>query len=269
MDVLSGYSHSLLYLHLKKYNMLKKIIGPSPAVFVIKKVGSSLFCRGGSENTVLQPNQYTEGASEPKPPRITQIDLNKLLQNKVKRKLTKNEKLIKDVVERAELSRAVSEKNFKNLEEMYEFVHKYKGYLRLKRFIPLSIVAPFTSTELSKMAYATALGSKSIVLTIPGVIGYSLPAYFFFHMSYFYAPDKFKQLCQAGKYTFGAGFMLVNFMVDGLAEPVEEKIFGEAVPIDINKTGGTIPSDIGTIDDLRKLLEDLKQTSKEFGKKTY
>ena len=68
---------------------------------------------------------------------------------------------------------------------------------------------------------------------------------------------------------FGAGFMLVNYMVDGLGEHVEERIFGEAVPIDINKTGGTIPSDIGTIDDLRKLLEDLKQTSKEFGEKSY
>ena len=253
--------------------MLKQIIGGSPAIFVIKKVGSHLFCRGRSENTVLQPNQefiqQTEGASKPKPERITQIDLNKLLQNEAKRKLTKNEKLIKDVVEKAELSRAVSEKDFKNLEEMYEFVHKYKGYLRLKRFIPLSIVALVTSTELSKIAYASALGSKSVVLTIPGVIGYSLPAYFFFHMLYFYAPDKLKPLCQAGKYTFGAGFMLVNYMVDGLGEHIEETIFGEAVPIDINKTGGTISSEIGTIDDLRKLLEDLKETSKEFGKKTY
>jgi hypothetical protein len=176
--------------------------------------------------------------------------------------------LIKDVVEEAELSRAISEKDFKNLEEMYEFLHKYKGYLRLKRFIPLSIVAPFISTKLSKMAYAAALGSKSIVLTIPGVIGYSLPAHFF-HMSYFYAPDKLKTLFQTCKYTFGAGFRLVNYMVDGLGEHVEERSFGKAVPIDINKTGGTIPSDIGTIDDLRKLLEDLKETSKEFGKKTY
>lgn len=250
--------------------MLKQIIAGSPAVFIIKKVGSSLFCRGGSENTVLQPNQeFIQYTSEPKPSRIKQISLNKILQNEAKRKLTKNEKLIKDIVEKAELSRAVSEKDFKNLEEMYEFIHKYKGYLRLKRFIPLSIVAPFTSTELSKMAYAAALGSKSVALTIPGVIGYSLPAYFFFHMSYFYAPDKLKPLCQAGKYTFGAGFMLVNYMVDGLGEHVEERIFGEAVPIDINKTGGTIPSDIGTIDDLRKLLEDLKQTSKEFGEKSY
>lgn len=54
---------------------------------------------------------------------------------------------------------------------------------------------------------------------------------------------------QAGKYTFGAGFMLVNYLVDGLKKHVEEKIFGEAVPININRTGGTIPGDIGTVND--------------------
>lgn len=253
--------------------MLKQILGHSPAVFIIKKFGSSLLCRGGNEYATLPPTQefgeFTEKASEPKLPRMTQLQLNELLKNKAKRKLTRNEKLIKAVVEQAELSRAVSEHDFKNLEEMYQFLQKYKRYLRIKRFIPLSVVAPLTTTELSKMAYAAALGSKSVVLTIPGVIGYSLPAYFFFHMSYFYAPDKLKPICQAGKYTFGAGFMLVNYIVDELGEYVEEKIFGEAVPIDINTTGGTIPGDIGTVNDLRSLLEDLKLTSKEFAKKTY
>lgn len=57
--------------------MLKLIIGSSPAIFIPKKVESSLFCRGGSEKTVLYPNQefvqLTEGASEPKPPRMTQL----------------------------------------------------------------------------------------------------------------------------------------------------------------------------------------------------
>jgi len=88
-------------------------------------------------------------------------------------------------------------------------------------------------------------------------------------MSYFYTLDKLKPLCQVGKYTFGAGFMLVNYMLDRLGKHIEDRIFGEAIPIDINKTGGAIPSDIGTIDDLRTLLEDLKETSKKFGTKTY
>jgi len=253
--------------------MFKQIIGTYPAVFVIKKVGSSLFCRGGNETTVLDPNQefvqLIEEASEPKPRRMTQLEVNELLKNKAKRKLTKNEKLIKSVVEQAELSRVVSEHDFKNLEEMYEFLQKYKVYLRLKYFIPLGMVAPLISTELSKMAYDAAIGSKSVVMTIPGVIGYSLPAYFFFHMSYFYAPDKLKPICQVGKYTFGAGFMLINYLVDELGELFEEKLFGEPVPIDINKTGGIIPGDIGIVDDFRTLLKDLKTTTQEFSKKPY
>ena len=242
--------------------MLKQFIGPSPALFVFKKVGSSLFLRGGSDI----PVRLTD---EPKPPRMGSKELRQHLSNKAKNQLTRNEALVQSIIERAELARVVSETDFQNLEDMYAFIHKYKGYLRLKRFIPFGIVGPLTATELSKMAYACALGSKSVAITIPGVIGYSLPAYFFFHMSYFYAPDKLKPICQAGKYTFGAGFMLVNYIVDELGEHVEEKIFGEAVPIDINKTGGTIPGDIGTVNDLRSLLEDLKSTSQEFTKKTY
>ena len=63
--------------------------------------------------------------------------------------------------------------------------------------------------------------------------------------------------------------MLINYLVDALSEPVEERFFGEAVPIDINKSGGTIPADIGTVDDLRHLLEDLRSTTQDFTKKSY
>lgn len=85
-------------------------------------------------------------------------------------------------------------------------------------------------------------------------------------MSYFYAPDKFKPLCQARKYTFGESFMILNYLVDELGKVIEDRIFKETVPVDINKTVGTIPSDIGTVDDLRKLLKELKQTSDEYTK---
>ena len=149
---------------------------------------------------------------------------------------------------------------------MYEFMQKYKSYLRLKRFIPLSLVALLTSSKLSKIAYFAALGSKSVVLTIPGIRGYSLPAYLFFHMSYFYAPDKLKPICQAVKYNFGIGFIIVNYLVDELGERGEEKFFREAVPIDINKTSEIFLCDIETISDLRSLLEDLKEISQEFTK---
>lgn len=55
--------------------------------------------------------------------------------------------------------------------------------------------------------------------------------------------------------------MLVNYMVDELGEVLKEKMFGEAVLIDINKTSKTIPNDIRTIDDLRQLLANVKKTS--------
>jgi len=117
---------------------------------------------------------------------------------------------------------------------MYQFRRKYKTYLRLKRIIPFGIITSLTSTELFKIAYAATLGSKSFAFTIPGAIDYSLSVFFFFHMSYFYAPDKLKPICQAGKYTFGFGYMMVNYIVDEIIESVEEKVFGEPVPIDIN-----------------------------------
>lgn len=148
---------------------------------------------------------------------------------------------------------------------MYEFILKYKNYLRLKRFIPLTIVAPFTNTELSKMAYAAAIGSKSVSLTLPGLIGYSLPAFFFFHMSSFYLPDKFKPICQVCKYTFGAPIWIVSSVTDQLMGGDEEIFFGEEVPIDLVGTGGTIPKDIGDINKLRTMLDDMK----DFGQKTY
>ena len=61
-------------------------------VFIfIKKLVSRLFCHGGSENT---PNQafvgFTEVASDPKPPRMTPVQLTELLRNKAKKKLMKN-----------------------------------------------------------------------------------------------------------------------------------------------------------------------------------
>jgi hypothetical protein len=105
--------------------------------------------------------------------RLSTKELRRLLTDK-KLKLTPEQKLVKSVLKEVNLSRNISAEDFKNAQEMYDFRRSYKNYLRIKRFIPLSLVAPFTGSELSKMAYAAVLGSKSISLTFPGLIGYFL-----------------------------------------------------------------------------------------------
>lgn len=45
---------------------------------------------------------------------------------------------------------------------MYEFRQKYKKYLRIKPILRLSIIAPFTGNELSKMTCTATLGSKAV-----------------------------------------------------------------------------------------------------------
>jgi hypothetical protein len=54
--------------------------------------------------------------------------------------------------------------------KFYGFMQKYKNYLRIRRFIPLSMVSPLTSNDLSRMAYAFVTVSKSTVIIIPGLI---------------------------------------------------------------------------------------------------
>ena len=64
----------------------------------------------------------------------------------------------------------ISKNTFKNVEKMYELRRKYKSYLQIKCLIPLNVIGLFTCNELSKIAYAAELGSKSIALTLLGFI---------------------------------------------------------------------------------------------------
>jgi hypothetical protein len=258
-----------LYLLKKRFmfKRFKKILGPSLLLKGVKKIRNRLFFRGGSDNDVcISDEAFFEALMETipsKPRRLSNKEVQELLSSTAR--LTKEQKIVRSVLEEVNLSKAISEKGFQSIQEMYDFRRKYKYYLRLKRLIPLSLIAPFTTTELSKMAYAAALGSKSISLTLPGLVGYSLPAFFFFHMSGFYAPDKLKPFCQACKITLGAPIWIIGSLTDGLMAVPEEIFFGEEVPIDVVGTGGTIPGDLGDINKIREILDEMR----DFSKKTY
>jgi hypothetical protein len=243
--------------------MFKQILGPSPLLWGVKKLHMHLFFNGSSQNNdvCLSDEAFLKLMTEPsdadpnknRPHRMSTREVRELLSTKAK--LTREQRLVKSLLEEANLSRTISDKGLENVQDMYEFRRKYKRYLRFKRFIPLTLVAPFTTTELSKMAYAAALESKSISLTLPGFIGYSLPAFFFFHMSSFYVPDKIKPVCQFCKYTVGAPFWAVGYLTDKLLSNPEERYFGEVVPIDIVDTDVTIFEDLKNSDQFRKRLK--------------
>ena len=68
------------------------------------------------------------------------------------------------------------------------------NYRPTKGFQPKTIIhAHFVHQE--HVQPKPRIGSKSVALTLPRLIVYSLPAFSFFHMSSFYAPDKLKPVC--------------------------------------------------------------------------
>ncbi len=229
--------------------------------------------RGGATHTTHDEQCISDEAffeqykfsENPKPRRMSEEELRDLY--KPRTKLNKDQKLVKSVLDDClsnSASKTLPREAFEKVKDLYEFRRKYRRYLRIKRLIPLSVVAPFTTNELSKMAYAVALGSKSVSLTLPGLIGYSLPAFFFFHMSSYYVVDKFKPMCHICKYALGAPFWIVNSLTDELLSSPEEAFFGQQVPIDVTTTGGIIPADLGDLEQLKKNIKEMQDWTKTY-----
>ena len=201
-----------------------------------------------------------------KPARLAEQELQAIYQSK--KTLTKDQRLIRSVLDEVIAARAVNEKLIPVLDLLYKYQlrRRYKNYLRLKRLIPVGVLLPFTNTELTRMSYASVLGSRSLSLTLPGLIGYSLPAFVFCHMTSFYVPDTLKPIFDIGKFTLVAPVWLISTLADKGLETIEEKKFGVPVPLDIPDTGGTIPSDLGSLTDLKKIVDEY---SKKMGSKSY
>jgi hypothetical protein len=73
-------------------------------------------------------------------------------------------------------------------------------------------------------------------------------------MSSYYATDTLKPVCNLCKYTLGASFLIISTITDGVRARSEESIFGEKNSLDINYTGGPIPTNIRKLSDLTKLM---------------
>lgn len=69
-----------------------------------------------------------------------------------------------------------------------------------------------------------------------------------------YTPDKFKPICQLGKYTVGGPLLLLSTVTNGLLSHAEDKFLGQPVP----SIGGTITGDIGTGKEFKKFLKELE-----------
>ena len=85
-------------------------------------------------------------------------------------------------------------------------------------------------------------------------------------MAYYYCPDKVKPICNLCKYTIASPFWIVCTAMDEILSVPEEAVCGEEVPLDVTNTGGTIPAELGDLDELRRVLEDVKN---DWGQKTY
>lgn len=258
-------------------DIIQQITGPSPALITIKVIKQ---LRAGedpqdilglSQNFQIEQNILQEDEElfeklfrdenlfeKEKLPRLTaeefQQHQNELLRQK---NLLETDKLLRSVLQKADLT-DIEENKLIKLRKFYFFQRKYKNYLRIKRCIPLGLVGPVTGTELTKMGYASAIGLKSVEFTLLGFIGLSLPAFFLFHMASFYAPDKIKPICNICKFSLAAPLWIVSSLTDELTSKMEEKFFGEEVPIDLTETAGTIPASLGDLEKVLSTVQDIK-----------
>ena len=230
------------------------------------------FPLGSPNNEVCIPNETffdvlrADVGVDKKPRRISQQELDKLMRSSTIR-LTKEQKLLRSLVDdhmARKKIKSLSQEAINNFETEYNLRRRYRLYLRIKRLLPIGITAHFTGLELSKMAAAKVLGATTIPFSLGGVIGLSLPAFYFFHMLSYYVPSPAKPICTVGKVTLGGAYLLLCTCTDEFSESFEEGKYGHSIPLDVMNTGGSLPTNLGDTQALSnylyylKVIQDLK-----------
>jgi hypothetical protein len=144
---------------------------------------------------------------------------------------------------------------------------KHPFYSKVKSKIPYAIMSPFTFSELARLATYRVAGFASAPLTLPAIVGFSMPCAVTFSMLEMYAPDKFKFPCKCAKWTGGIVFYGVCSSVDYVTAGIENQMFGESFPIDAPQLMGTIPTmaDVKEIQKLKQLADSIIQKSDHLG----
>jgi hypothetical protein len=137
---------------------------------------------------------------------------------------------------------------------------KHPVYSKIKGKIPYILFIPFSLAELNRLAAFRLIGLVSAPITLPALIGFSMPCAVTFSMLEMYVPDRFKFPCKCAKWTGGFMFYGVCAAVDFTTAGPEKKFFGSELPIDAPQLMGTLPSE-NDLDALRKLKDSIIQKS--------
>ena len=131
--------------------MFLQILGPSPALYMARKIRSKILIRGGGDHLRQDvygngpDNYYTDGeffddvkqdsgrtggtifkTTESDTPRMSNPELNKRLANQAKKKYTPDQKLVNSVLQKVKESRIITQSDIQNLEELYAFRRRFK-----------------------------------------------------------------------------------------------------------------------------------------------
>jgi hypothetical protein len=241
--------------------MFKQVLGPSPLLYVVKKIHSRLFFRGGSENNFgiipdIELSSQTSSNNREAPLTARQID--DIINGDRISDAQKNpfRKLREDPMF-GDSEKVMSDRLWKSLVAKT----KHPVYSKIKSKIPYVILSPFTFSELARLATYRCCGFTSAPFTIPALIGFSMPCAVTFSMLEMYAPDKFKFPCKCAKWTGGIVFYGVSSSIDYVTAGFETQRFGEPLPIDAPQLMGTLPktSDLKELQKLKQLADSIIQ----------